>query len=147
MEKQSVSVTDIGTALQITPSSAWRILRRRLGWYPYKPRSVVPLSNHHKDTRVVFCTFVSGTFVIAPEPALPKSAANLKEGSTDWEWTGMEISEMFYEMSKPNNEKYIIVFKYFCSFIGLRFNLKKSFQQKDSVYYKKHCTIQFSFFN
>ena len=41
---------------------------------------------------------------------------------------------MFYEMSKPYNEKYIIVFKYFCSFIGLRFNLKKTFQQKDSVY-------------
>ena len=40
---------------------------------------------------------------------------------------------MFYEMSKPNNEKYIIVFKYFCSFIGLRFNLKKTFRQKDSV--------------
>ena len=47
----------------------------------------------------------------------------------------MEISEMFYEMSKPNNEKYIIVIKYFCSFIGLRFNLKKTFQQKDSVWY------------
>ena len=45
----------------------------------------------------------------------------------------MEISEMFYEMSKPNNEKYIIVFRYFCSFIGLRFNLKKMFQQKDGV--------------
>ena len=76
---------------------------------------------------------VSGTFVIAPEPALPKSAANLKEGSTNWEWTGMEISEVFPEMYKPNNEKCIIVFKYFCSFIGLRFNLKKTFQQKDSV--------------
>ena len=37
-------------------------------------------------------------------------------------------------MSKPNNEKYIIVLKYFCSFIGLRFNLKKAFQQIDSVY-------------
>ena len=45
----------------------------------------------------------------------------------------MEISEMFYEMSKPYNEKYLITFKYFCSFIGLRFNLKKTFQQKDSV--------------
>ena len=45
----------------------------------------------------------------------------------------MEKSEMFYQMSKPNNEKYIIVIKYFCSFIGLRFNLKKTFQQKDSV--------------
>ena len=46
----------------------------------------------------------------------------------------MEISELFYQMSKPNNEKYIIVFRYLCSFIGLRFNLKKTFQQKDSVY-------------
>ena len=45
----------------------------------------------------------------------------------------MEISEIFYEMSKLNNEKYIIEIKYFCSFIGLRFNLKKTFQQKDSV--------------
>ena len=70
----------------------------------------------------------------AREPALPKSAANLKEGSTDWEWTGVEISETFYEMSKPNNEKYIILFPYFCSFVGLRFNIKKTFQQKNSVY-------------
>ena len=45
----------------------------------------------------------------------------------------MEISEIVYEMSKPNNEKYIILFKYFCSLIGLRFNLKKTFQQKDSA--------------
>ena len=37
LKKQSVSVTDIGTALQVSPSKAWRILRKRLGWYPYKP--------------------------------------------------------------------------------------------------------------
>ena len=37
-------------------------------------------------------------------------------------------------MSKPNNEKYIIVFKYFCSFIKLKFNSKKTFQQKESVH-------------
>ena len=136
MEKQSVSVTDIGTALQITPSSAWRILRRRLGWYPYKPRSVVPLSNHHKDTRVVFCTFVSGTFVIAPEPALPKLAANLKESWIGWEWTGMDINERFHEISKPNNEKYIYL--YLNNSVVLRvleFNLKKTVQQKDSVHW------------
>ena len=66
---------------------------------------------------------MSRTFVIAKEPVLPKSAANFKEGTIDWERTGMEISEMFHEMSKPYREKYIIVFKYFCSFIGLRFNL------------------------
>ena len=47
---------------------------------------------------------------------------------------GMEINERFYEMSKPNNEKYIFVFKSFCSFKGLEFNLKKTVQQKDSVY-------------
>ena len=58
LEKQSVSVTDIGTALQISPSTAWRILRKRLGWYPYKPRSVVPLSNHHKEARVTFCKWL-----------------------------------------------------------------------------------------
>ena len=54
---------------------------------------------------------------------------------------------MFYEMSKPNNEKYIIVLKYFCSFIGLRFNLKKSFQQKDSVDNYNiyvYCIVEFS---
>ena len=68
----------------------------------------------------------------ASEPALPKSAANLKEGSTDWQWTGMEISIMSYEVSKPSNEKYITVFKYFFSFIGLRFYLNKTFK-KDSV--------------
>ena len=75
----------------------------------------------------------SGTCVISSELALPKSATYLKEGSTDWEWTGMKIIEMFYEMSKSYNEKFIIVIKYFFSFIGLRFNLKKTMQQKDSV--------------
>ena len=35
LKKQSVSVTDIGTALKVSPSKAWRILRKRLGWYPY----------------------------------------------------------------------------------------------------------------
>ena len=53
--KQSVSVTDIGIALEISPSTAWRILRKRLGWYPSKPRSVVPLSNHPKEAGVTFC--------------------------------------------------------------------------------------------
>jgi len=41
LEKQSVSVTDNRTALQISPITAWKILRKRLGWYIYKPRSVV----------------------------------------------------------------------------------------------------------
>ena len=44
-----------------------------------------------------------------------------------------DADEMLHEMSKPNCSKYIIVPKYVCSFIGLRFNLKKTFQQKDSV--------------
>ena len=70
--------------------------------------------------------------MILPKPALSKSAANLK-GSTDRKRTGMEISKIFHEMSKPNYEKYITVFKYFFSFIGLRFYLNKTFQQKDSV--------------
>ena len=58
--------------------------------------------------------------MILPKPALSKSAANLK-GSTDRKRTGMEISKIFHEMSKPNYEKYITVFKYFCNFFfGLR---------------------------
>ena len=59
LEKQSVSVTDIGIALQMSLSTAWRILRKRLGWYPSKPRSVVPLPNHrHKEARVTFCNWL-----------------------------------------------------------------------------------------
>ena len=127
LKKQSVSVTDIGTALQVSPSKAWRILRKRLGWYPTN-RYIGDL----KTTVLVFAEsfwlhwLVLGTFVIT----LPKSAANLAEGSTDWKWTGMEKSEMFYEMSKPNNEKYITVFKYFYSFNGQGSILKKKIQQK-----------------
>ena len=37
-------------------------------------------------------------------------------------------------MSKPNNEKYIIVFNKFCSLMGQKFNWKISVQRKDTVY-------------
>ena len=52
---------------------------------------------------------------------------------------------MFNELSKPQKEKYIIIFKYFCSFFGLRFNLKKTFQQKDSVHNHMSITLFFIF--
>ena len=88
--KQSVSVTGIGKALQISPSTAWRILRKRLGWYPYKPRTVVPLSNRHKEARVTFCNW-------------------LLEQSEDFEMKCIWSDEKWFQLKQgPNkqNERY-----------------------------------------
>ena len=41
--------------MNISVSTAWRIVRNKLKWYPYKPRTVVPLTEQNKAGRVVFC--------------------------------------------------------------------------------------------
>lgn len=57
-QKRTVSVTTLASSLNISFSMAWRIARKKLGWYPYKPRTVVPLSPAHKVARLAFCDWL-----------------------------------------------------------------------------------------
>ena len=56
--KKSVSLNTLAISLGISYTTAWRIVRKRLGWYPYKPRNVVPLTERHKVDRVVLCDWL-----------------------------------------------------------------------------------------
>jgi transposase len=56
--RKSVSLNTLANSLGISYTTAWRIVRKRLGWYPYKPRNVVPLTERHKADRVVFCDWL-----------------------------------------------------------------------------------------
>ena len=49
--KQSVSVFKIAEALNSSKTTVWRIMRKSLGWKPYKPNVTVPLTNAHMAGR------------------------------------------------------------------------------------------------
>ena len=40
-------------------ATAWRILRKRLKWYPYKPHKVVDLTDEHRAGRKEFCEWMA----------------------------------------------------------------------------------------
>ena len=50
--KKHVSLRTIANEFNISIPTAWRVLRKTLGWYPYKPQIVVPLSDRHRFDRV-----------------------------------------------------------------------------------------------
>ena len=50
--KKYVSLRTIANEFNISIPTAWRVLRKKLGWYPYKPQIVVPLSDKHRFDRV-----------------------------------------------------------------------------------------------
>ena len=52
--KEAVSLSTMATSFGITVNMAWRIVRKKLGWYPFKPKNVVPLKAEHKAGRVIF---------------------------------------------------------------------------------------------
>ena len=54
-QSKQISLAEISQGNNISISTAWRILRKRLNWYPYKPHAVVPLSLAHKAARKTFC--------------------------------------------------------------------------------------------
>ena len=41
--EQAVSLTTMATSLNISVTTAWRVVRKKLGWYPFKPRKVILL--------------------------------------------------------------------------------------------------------
>ena len=56
--EQAVSLTTMATSLNISVTTAWRVVRKKLGWYPFKPRKVIPLTQAHKASRVTFCDWL-----------------------------------------------------------------------------------------
>ena len=56
--KESVSLSTIATSLDISVNMAWRIVRKKLGWYPFKPSKVIPLTAEHQAGRVSFCDWL-----------------------------------------------------------------------------------------
>ena len=57
-KKIQISTSEIAKALQLSKTTVWRILRKKLGWFPYKSRTVVPLSDAHKADRAAFCQWL-----------------------------------------------------------------------------------------
>lgn len=55
---ESVSLRKAADYLHLSYSTVWRVVRKRLGWYPYRPRCVVSLSEEHKKARKEFCTWL-----------------------------------------------------------------------------------------
>ena len=56
--KKALSVRQIANSLGISFGTVWRILRKKLMWYPYKPHAVIPLSDAHKTARLNFCQWL-----------------------------------------------------------------------------------------
>ena len=52
--KKTVSIRSIAQSLNISAATVWRIARKQLHWYPYKPHTAVQLTDRHKSARVGF---------------------------------------------------------------------------------------------
>ena len=52
------SVNEIAIALQLSHSMTWRILRKNLGYKPFKPKTVAPPTEKHQRDRVQFCNWL-----------------------------------------------------------------------------------------
>ena len=56
--KESVSLLTISNSLDIPLATVWVVVRKKLGWFPYKPRKTIPLTEAHKQDRVNFCNWL-----------------------------------------------------------------------------------------
>lgn len=57
---ETVSLRRVASELKLSLATVWRIVRRRLHLYPYKPKLVVPLSAAHRKNRREFCKWLLG---------------------------------------------------------------------------------------
>ena len=56
--KETVSLSTISNSLGLSLTTVWRVVRQKLGWFPYKPRNTIPLTPAHKQGRVNFCNWL-----------------------------------------------------------------------------------------
>ena len=54
----SLSIAEISIEVEASQTSVWKILRKHLKLYPYKPHNVQPLTDAHIANRVEFCHWI-----------------------------------------------------------------------------------------
>ena len=54
----SLSIAEISIEVEASQTTVWKILRKHLHLYPYKPHNVVPLTDAHKANRVEFSHWI-----------------------------------------------------------------------------------------
>ena len=57
-QRQSTSVRQVSTSLNLGSKMTWQIMRKELKLFPYKPKTVVPLNQGHKDNRILYCEWL-----------------------------------------------------------------------------------------
>ena len=57
-EIPSSSISSLASTTDTSKTTTWRILRKDLGMFPYKPKLVQALTPAHKESRDVFCTWL-----------------------------------------------------------------------------------------
>ena len=57
-QNPSISIRQLSKELDISIGIVWKILRKELKMYPYKPKNVQPLTEAHKQGRVNFCQWL-----------------------------------------------------------------------------------------
>ena len=55
--KKQISLRKLASTLDMGLATAWKIVRKKFGWYPYKPKTIVLSTDEHKAGRVAFCNW------------------------------------------------------------------------------------------
>ena len=55
----SISIRNLLVLLDMSILTVWRILRKELKMFPYKPKNIQHLTQVHKDGRIAFCRWIS----------------------------------------------------------------------------------------
>ena len=58
-ETPSTSMRKLCSESDISSATVWRILRKALKLFPYKPKTVQPLTQAHRAGRMEFCRWIS----------------------------------------------------------------------------------------
>jgi len=57
-DDKTLSIRMISTLVALSIGVVWKILRKKLKLYPYKPHNVIPLNEVHKQNHVNFCKWL-----------------------------------------------------------------------------------------
>ena len=66
-DNQSLSIAEISQQAGLSTTIVWRILRKKLKLYPYKPHEVILRSAKNMEGRVDFCTWLMAELDRDPE--------------------------------------------------------------------------------
>ena len=57
-EKPNTTISEVSTAMNLFTGTVWKILRKTLRKYPYKPKTIQSFTDQHKLCRVQFCNWI-----------------------------------------------------------------------------------------